>query len=50
MRCCRQNQKTALAEALNAYKEKTVKHLKGEDKKAMTEAVDSYMADLNAAE
>ena len=42
--------KTALAEALNAYKEKTVKHLKGADKKAMTEAVDSYMTELNAAE
>lgn len=42
--------KTALAEALNAYKEKTVKSLKGEDKKAMTKAVDAYVSDLNATE
>ncbi len=42
--------KSALAEALNIYKEKTVKHLQGEDKQAMESAVDSYVAELNAAE
>ena len=40
--------KTALEEALNAYKEKTLKTLKGEDKKAMQEAVDAYISDLKS--
>ncbi|MBR1778169.1 MAG: hypothetical protein IJ752_06260 [Alphaproteobacteria bacterium] len=40
--------KSALAEAIEAYKAKTMKTLAGEEKKAMTEAVDSYVADLKA--
>ena len=40
--------KTALEDALNAYKEKTLKSLKGEDKKAMQQAVDAYISDLKS--
>ena len=39
--------KTDLANALPPYKEKIVKKFKEKDKKAMTEAIDSYVADLN---
>lgn len=38
--------KTALIEALEAYKAKTLKTLKGEDKKVMNDVVTSYVSDL----
>ncbi len=40
--------KAALADALEMYKAKTMRTLKGEDKAAMSQAVDNYVADLRA--
>ncbi len=39
--------KTALADAIEAYKDKTVKTLQGENKKAMEEAINDYISDLS---
>ena len=40
--------KAALADALEMYTAKTMRTLKGEDKAAMSQAVDNYVADLRA--